>query len=129
MIYNGYHTSYKHVHHGVPQGGVLSPTLFNLYVADFPNLRSNITTFADDTTVYACGTDITALETQITEDLDMISNWAQSVHLVIAPSKLSVTLFSPSTHEHRYHPQVYINGALLPLSQNPKLLGVVLDPL
>ena len=59
----------------------------------------------------------------------MIVQWAQSVHLDISPSKSSVTLFSPSTHEHKYHPQVFINGVLLPLSQNPKLLGVTLDPL
>ena len=129
VIYNGYQSTFKRVHRGVPQGGVLSPMLFNLYVADFPRLQSSVTTFADDTTIYASGVDITVLERQITDDLDAVFRWAQSIDFDIAPSKSSVTLFSPSTHEHKYHPQVFINGVLLPLEKNPKLLGVVLDPL
>ena len=72
VIYNGYMSSFKKIHRGVPQGGVLSPTLFNLYVADFPQLHSKITTFADDTTIFASGVDISALERQLSEDLDDI---------------------------------------------------------
>ena len=34
-----------------------------------------------------------------------------------------------STHEFRYHPQIFLDAALLPLDQNPKILGVVFDPL
>ena len=39
VIYNGYRSPFKHVHLGVPQGAVLSPTLFNFYVANFPDLQ------------------------------------------------------------------------------------------
>ena len=39
MIYNGLRSPFKHVHLGVPQGAVLSPTLFNFYVANFPVLQ------------------------------------------------------------------------------------------
>ena len=129
MIYQGYQTSFKKIHRGVPQGAVLSPTLFNLYVANFPQLRGKITTFADNTTVYDSNVCITTLEEQISDDLTAISNWAKSLDLEIAPQKSAVTLFSPSTHEHKYHPQVFIDGVLLPLDKNPKILGVIFDPL
>ena len=46
----------------------------------------------------------------------------------LAP-KSSVTLFSPSTHEFNYHPQVKIGDDVIPLQKNPRILGVIFDPL
>ena len=38
VIYQGKQSTFKHIHRGVPQGAVLSPTLFNIYVKDFPTI-------------------------------------------------------------------------------------------
>ena len=73
--------------------------------------------------------DIEEAETQLSQDLDSIRVWASALDLDIAPSKSTVTLFSPSTHEHRYHPQVSISNSFLPLAQHPKILGITFDPL
>ena len=129
VIYNGKKTSFKKIHRGVPQGAVISPTLFNFYVSDFPTILSEKTSFADDFTIYASSVDIEEVEAQLTQDLDIVKNWASSLDLDIAPNKSSITLFSPSTHEHRYHPQVKISNSLIPLAQHPKILGVTFDPL
>ena len=129
VIYNGRKSSFKKIHRGVPQGAVISPTLFNFYVSDFPAILSEKTSFADDFTIYASAVDIEEVETQLTNDLNIIKVWAAALDLDIAPNKSTVTLFSPSTHEHRYHPQVSIENSFLPLAQHPKILGVTFDPL
>ena len=129
VIYNGRRSSFKKVHRGVPQGAVISPTLFNLYVADLPAILSDKMSFADDFTIFASAVDIEEAEAQLTGDLNIIKDWAAALDLDIAPSKSSVTLLSPSTHEHNYHPQVSIGNSFLLLVQYPKILGVSFDPL
>ena len=71
----------------------------------------------------------------------LISEWARDRDLQIEPSKSSVTLFTPNTHEHNVHPQVKIPepadlggvfGTVLvdrvvPLEQQPRILGVKFD--
>ena len=58
VIYNGIKSRFKQNRRGVPQGAVLSPTLFNYYVADLPPVDSEVTTFADDITLYDTSVEI-----------------------------------------------------------------------
>ena len=129
VIYNGRRSPFKKIHRGVPQGSVISPTLFNLYVSNFPAILSDSTSFADDFTIFTSAVDIEEAEARLSQDLAVINAWASSLELDIAPQKSTVTLFSPSTHEHRYHPQVSLGNSFLPLAQQPKILGVTFDPL
>ena len=128
VIYNGRQSPFKKNHRGVPQGAVISPTLFNLYVSNFPDILSETTSYADAFTVYASAVDIEELETQLSQDLDIIHAWAADLDLDISYQKSTVTLFSPSTHEHKYHPQVSLGNSFLPLAQFPKILGLTLIP-
>ena len=53
MIYNDDTSEWTQVMSGVPQGSVLGPTLFILYVMDIPEvIGSNVDMFADDTKIY-----------------------------------------------------------------------------
>ena len=141
VIFNGAQSPFKHVHLGVPQGAVTSPTLFNYFVSDFPSLHCDKTSFADDFSVFASDSDINVAVSKLNSDLSLISEWARDLDLKIAPSKSSVTLFTPNTHEHNFHPQVRIEepvdlggvfgtillGEVLPLAPQPKILSVTLD--
>jgi hypothetical protein len=49
-IFHGAQSKFRTIHIGVPQGSVLSPSLFNFYVSDFPDLSDLKTSFADDFT-------------------------------------------------------------------------------
>ena len=91
VLYNGHHYSFKHVHLGVPQGAVLSPTLFNFFVADFPALQCQKTSFADDFNIFTSDSDIDAAVARLNSDLSLISKWSREVDLAIAPSKSNVT--------------------------------------
>ena len=72
------------VHFGVPQGSILSPILFNIYLAELPScLDSDSIQFADDTTIYRTGKpteilqEIRKLENNIKTNLEVVSGkWA-----------------------------------------------------
>jgi hypothetical protein len=72
--------------------------------------------------------DLPSITSALNDDLLLVEAWADSKNLVIAPSKFSVTLFTPDPNQYNFHPQVFYKGTLLPLNQKPKNLGCNLDP-
>ena len=115
------------IHTGVPQGHVLSPALFNFFMADCPNVTELTTSYADNFTILESSPELQELEHKLSVDMTAISQWAEQNNFKIPLSKSQVTLFTPDTHQSRYHPQVHVNGDLIPLEKTPKTLGVTLD--
>ena len=80
--------SLRPVKYGVPQGSVLAPLLFLLYVNDLPNVSKFETTlFADDTTSHLAHHDFNILQQQVKEEIDKIENWVTSHKLTINYNK------------------------------------------
>ena len=86
---------------GVPQGGVLSPVLFNLYMSKVPTPPGNIklVTYADDSEVLNSGTKIPPLCDELNMYLDTLNTWFTERNLLISPSKSSATLFTTFSNE------------------------------
>ena len=78
---------------GVPQGSVLGPILFNIFVNDllFAVNEAIICNFADDNTLYVCDQDITNVLRRLKKDLDVVVNWFSSNGMVANPDKFKVT--------------------------------------
>jgi hypothetical protein len=66
---------------------------------------------------------------RLNEDVAAVAVWAKRKNLVLAPNKSHITFFTPWTKEVRVHPQVLIDGQVIPLNRNPKWLGINFDPL
>ena len=76
MVLNGSHSSHSTVKSGVPQGSVLGPLLFLIYINDLErNIKSNIKFFADDTMLFSIVNDPTISANNLNHDLH-IQQWA-----------------------------------------------------
>ena len=80
---------------GVPQGSILGPVLFLLYVNDLPDTisSSTIATFADDTKVFQC-ISCEADSTHLQENLNNINNWSSKSQIMFNHSKCKVQTIS-----------------------------------
>ena len=74
---NGVFSEYSLIESGVPQGSVLGPLLFLVYINDLEkNIKSNVKFFADDTMLYSVVSDPLISAADLNHDLELISQWA-----------------------------------------------------
>ena len=74
---NGQVSAWASVNAGVPQGSILGPLLFLIYIINLPdNLSSNVELFADDTSLFSVTHDMKVSARELNNDLRKISNWA-----------------------------------------------------
>ena len=89
---------------GVPQGSILGPLLFLIYINDINNSLS-ITSlcFADDTTVFYSSADITDLYQAINTELHSLNQWFRANRLSLNASKSRYMICIPPASKHYMH--------------------------
>ena len=123
VVLNGQKSSTTSVTSGVPQGSVLGPVLFTLFVNDIPSMVSSPTfMFADDTKIFRCvksGDDHGALQ----NDLNLLYEWSVRWQLKFNILKCKHIHFGPV---HDYGPY-YLNGVIIDSVDSQKDLGILFD--
>lgn len=111
---------------GVPQGSILGPLLFILYINDLTNASTFLkyVLFADDTNLFASGTDINALCVKINTELDRLKNWFSVNKLSLNLSKTNYMIFSNSKHTNI---SLSMNATEIERVTVTKFLGVLVD--
>ena len=91
----------KHTNIGVPQGSVLGPTLFLLYVNDINNYIDNAVCnlYADDVLIYCCGKNVSDVNEKLQSSLCCIKEWYDRNLLVVNASKSSTMLVTTRQRE------------------------------
>lgn len=114
---------------GVPQGSILGPLLFLIYVNNINTigLHGKIALYADDTCLFYFGHSIQQLITQAQEDLDKLNMWFQYNLLTINASKTCYIIFSAKNKKIQEHDDLKINGEIIHKSNEEKYLGLILD--
>ena len=89
---------------GVPQGSVLGPTIFLLYVNDIQNVTNfEVRLFADDTLLYLSDKDSQTLEKNVNAELSKVQQWLDVNKLSLNISKTKYMIISPHfTEKHIY---------------------------
>lgn len=116
---------------GVPQGSVLGPLLFIIYINDL-NLhvkRSKTDMFADDTSLTATGISLQEVIDNLQTDLDNVHTWCKQNAMVLNAQKTkSMNISTKSTKsENTKSPTLHIQDQEIELTDTEKLLGVHVD--
>ena len=109
---------------GVPQGSVLGPLLFNIYLQ---SLLDELKKHCPTSFIYAFADDVKILgpsKQELQHALDIIEKWSQEYELPIQPKKSEHLSFSFSKTVS--DPQFYINNTKIPQSNNVTDLGITL---
>ena len=89
VVLNGSFSELSSVESGVPQGSILGPLLFLIYINDLEtNIKSNINFFADDTMLFSIVKDPLITANDLNYDLDIINKWAHQWKLEFNPDPL-----------------------------------------
>ncbi|KAG8258144.1 hypothetical protein J6590_108468 [Homalodisca vitripennis] len=85
---------------GVPQGSILGPLLFNIYVNDLnSSVRGHLVQYADDTSVLIQADTAQSLSTELAFSLKSLSSWFSANYLFLNPEKTSIVHFRPHKNE------------------------------
>ena len=109
---------------GVPEGSIIGPLLFLIYVNDIvKRIGGSIRLFADDTTLYII-VDLPKQAARILNaDLQTISHWANSWPVTFNPSKTLSMYFSRKLNPVQ-HPSLFMDGTIIEETTSHKHLGL-----
>jgi hypothetical protein len=133
VFLNGDCSSIDYVTCGVPQGSVLGPLLFNLFINDLPLYVSNPSVindlFADDNSMHSSAPDIETVQSNLQQGLNEISDWCLENKMVLHPGKTKCMVIA-SRQKHQLTPlnlSLFLDSKEIQQVTEHRLLGVIID--
>ena len=128
VLFNVKTSDIRNVNCGVPQGSILGPLLFILYINDFSNVSDILlyVLFADDTNVFLNGKDINILINAMQLELSKLYNWLLANKQTLNISKTHFMVFHRAKHKN-YKLNIEINKVVIEQVKHTKCLGIIYD--
>ena len=128
----GKKSSTRAVHYGVPQGSVLAPLLFSLFINDLPQSIHNgeMFLFADDATLSVRGRSMPEIQSKLNLALEEVYTWTQKNKLLLNTNKTKVMVIGSrqkfqTLNDRRLH--VQIKSTPIERVSQYKCLGIIID--
>ena len=112
---------------GVPQGSILGPLLFIIYINDMPSIvkHCKVILYADDTLLYYSSNSAREIEKYVNEDLHLICRWLNENLLTLNCAKSKFVLFGSSKRLKAFtNISIHVNDHELAREQTFKYLGI-----
>ena len=126
---NSYSHSFR-LQRGVPQGSVLRPVLFSLYISDLSTfLPTSVKTslYADDLAIWVSSPSVECATSTVQAALNRLVEWSSKWCLPLNPLKCKTSFFSLDPYQSRIQPSLYILNTPLKSNPYPTFLGVTFD--
>ena len=127
VILPGSHSSPIEILAGVPQGSILGPLMFLVYINDIiADINAHIHLFADDTSLFMVVNSPNTTATVLQSDIDKISSWADKWLVCFNPLKSESMLISRKINKPS-HPPLNMQNVNIPIVDVHKHLGVFMS--
>ena len=115
---------------GVPQGSILGPLLFLIYINDLPDCLNNCKSilYADDTLLYYSAKSVKDLQAIINDDLQSLSHWLNDSLLTLNYDKTKFMIFTNRQRSTPSDINITINNKTVLQATSFKYLGLTLTP-
>ena len=126
---NGYNSKNLNVTCGVPQGSVLGPLLFLIYINDIPNTSSKFAfyLFADDTSIYFESGNLEQLQKVVNSELKHIKKWLDANKLALNVDKTNFVIFHSPQKPLYENITIKFGQQHVTKANHVKFLGLLLD--
>ena len=120
------YSSWRDIIRGVPQGTLIGPLLFNIFINDlfFFIRKSGVRNFADDNILYSVGKDIENIISDLKTDLVGVMEWFKINSLKANPGKFQFMVLG-NKDERSFN--IHINNVQIKNSNKVTLLGIIID--
>ncbi|XP_047141040.1 uncharacterized protein LOC124816070 [Hydra vulgaris] len=121
-------SSWKPITKSVPQGGGISPELFNSYPREITtSLKSEIYQFVDDITISKANLSLQVIAEKLKKLFQDTKDYCEKIKLTINTDKTQLIIFKPSWKQTPADYQILLDEITIKPENNVKLLGVTLD--
>ena len=112
---------------GIPQGSILGPILFNIFINDlFLFLEDvDLANFADDNTIYTANKNIEVLIKLLERESKSAIDWFKMNDMIVNPDKFQAMILRPNKKENKF--QLNINDSIISSEDSVTLLGIEID--